>query len=512
VAVTDVGTVHHTSQEHPMTVTRTIIAALVAVGFASSAAVASADTAVAPYATGLGGYETRALLSVGDRVPRTAAPGLEYQMIGIPDGLGFGAVAAGGGSLYMNHELAKTASSEPNVGGPLNRGAFVSRFRLDGDGNVVSGERAYDTVYAENTPVGPAAQQDNLTPAFGRFCSGGLWGPEVGFDRDIYLTGEEASGAATFDGRGGQSVAIFDGQLHTLPALGRLQHENAVVQPDSGKRTVIFTPEDGPPGPFSQLYMYVGRKDPDAQDVLSRNGLSGGQLYVLKLDGHASEADFGEGTARGRWVPIAHAAALDEAQLEAAAQAAGAFDFGRVEDATTNPANQKELFFNTTGDSPGLNMLGRVYRLAISPGDPTDPVWLTVISNADAIVAAGGDTALSPDNIATGAGALMVQEDGNPLSSRPVLGAKGRDGSIWRFDTQAGFARTRVAELDPPGRDGLVRPLDKVELLGQRGKEAPNLIPREKPNADACHISCTRSGSMTTITRRCPSRRHGYGR
>ena len=39
------------------------------------------------------------------------------------------------------------------------------------------------------------------------------------------------------------------------------------------------------------------------------------------------------------------------------------------------------------------------------------------------------------------------------------MGAKGRDGSIWRFEyDEDGIdlsSRTRVAELDPPGRDGV---------------------------------------------------------
>ena len=46
----------------------------------------------------------------------------------------------------MNHELTTKVLSEPNVGGPLNRGAFVSRWTLDRNGSVISGERAYDIV------------------------------------------------------------------------------------------------------------------------------------------------------------------------------------------------------------------------------------------------------------------------------------------------------------------------------------------------------------------------------
>jgi hypothetical protein len=57
----------------------------------------------------------------------------------------------------------------------------------------------------------------------------------------------------------------------------------------------------------------------------------------------------------------------------------------------------------------------------------------------------------------------MINEDGT-TESRAVMAAKGRDGSIWRFDLVKGptgavgvdaSTATRVAQLDPPGRDGI---------------------------------------------------------
>jgi hypothetical protein len=57
----------------------------------------------------------------------------------------------------------------------------------------------------------------------------------------------------------------------------------------------------------------------------------------------------------------------------------------------------------------------------------------------------------------------MINEDGT-TESRAVMAAKGRDGSIWRFDLAEGpvhavgvdaATATRVAQLDPPGRDGV---------------------------------------------------------
>lgn len=169
---------------------------------------APTGTSVKPYAEAIGGgYDLEPLLSVGDRVQETTHPNLQYQMIGIPDGLGAHAVESDRAVLYMNHELVNTVTSEPVVGAPLNRGAFVSKYILDEDGDAITGERAYDFAYQENLLVGQAAQTDNATPAFARFCSAYLAGPADGFDRYIYLTNEEADGPATFDPAGGQTVA-----------------------------------------------------------------------------------------------------------------------------------------------------------------------------------------------------------------------------------------------------------------------------------------------------------------
>ena len=72
------------------------------------------------------------------------------------------------------------------------------------------------------------------------------------------------------------------------------------------------------------------------------------------------------------------------------------------------------------------------------------------------------DTAISPDNLAASRRFLMINEDGT-TESRAVMAAKGRDGSIWRFELVKGPVQavgidplgTRVAQLDPPGRDGV---------------------------------------------------------
>jgi hypothetical protein len=446
---------------------KSLILLALALAIAPLAVLAATD---GKYLSPVGGeYETVALLSVGDSVPETSNPALDYQMVGIPDGLGAHPNNNGTATLFMNHEFTQGVMSEPLAGAPLNRGAIVSKFILDDDGTVLSGERAYDTVYQDDTLIGPAAQTDNATPGFGRFCSAFLGGPNEGLDRYIYFTNEEADGPGTFGPAGGQTVAVFDNEAHALSGLGRFAKENTVVMRGTGKWTVIISLEDGPSSPDSQLYMYVGRKQygPGAT-VLERNGLVGGDLYVFAglNKNKNSEATFTQGVTAGRWANIPNAENLDQTALEAVADAAGAFSFVRIEDGAFSKTSNEDLFFVTTGGNAAAgNELGRLYHLKLNPFVPWWPSVMKVVYNADAVIANGGDIAISPDNIDTSSRYLMVQEDGT-TQSRAVMQAKGRDGGIWRFDLHNFFGTTFVnplsaefvAELDSPGDDGIPVP------------------------------------------------------
>lgn len=423
-----------------------------------------------------GGYSVKPLLSVGDRVPLTGDSSKRYQMVGIPDGLGVYATSDDKRALYMNHEFEFDVTSKPVVGGALNRGAYVSRFVLNDEGRVLSGARAYDHVYQENELVGPAAQTNNDTPAFGRFCSSYLALPSrTGFDRPIFFTNEEADGPETFDPKGGQSVAIFDGEAHTLPKLGFFPKENTVVMPGTGAKTVIISLEDGPTTTDSQLYMYVGTKDSSASaSVLARNGLDNGKLYVFAGSDPdaADETTLLEGSTKGTWVEIPGASKLDDVELEVAADEAGAFGFVRIEDGAFSKTDDNRFFFVTTGGAPDYeNVLGRLYSLKLNSSDPIGEAALHVAYNADQVVLAGGDIAISPDNIDVSGRHLMIQEDGTD-TSKLVMAALERDASIWRFKLGGGGSGVkagsalRIAEVNPPGRDGIAVPTGSWESSG----------------------------------------------
>jgi hypothetical protein len=411
-------------------------------------------TASKPYVVSISPeYTIQPLLSSGDRVTNLGDASKTYQMVGIPDGIG---AYKEGDITYalFNHELGAGVLSEPVVGEPLNRGAFVSVLQLSKEGRVIAGDRAYDTVWNENTLVGPAADTSNTTPGFVRFCSASLSYKEAGFDRPIYFAGEESSGAATFDGLGGLGIAIFDNELHTMPKFGRFSWENTVAQPKKGNKTVLIGMEDGPAGPQSQLYMYIGIKEKGRNaTAMRKNGLDNGLMYVFVSDtpNMTNEVVFQNGFIEGHWEKIVHPENLTDVQLDAAAVALGAFGFIRTEDGSFDPNNPDDYYFVTTGGSPG-NMLGRVYHMQLDPTDPSGYTKITVLVNADQVVAAGGDTAVSPDNVDMDGDYIIVNEDGT-AQSRVVMTQKGREASVWRFDINQDYRATRIAELNPPGRD-----------------------------------------------------------
>ena len=450
-------------------------------------------------------YEAKPLLSAGEQVPETSNPAKRYQMVGIPDGLGAHKSPGGTITVFMNHELERRALSKPVIGEPLNRGAIILKLTLDKDGKVLHAERAYDQAFLGETLVGDAATVANTTPAFIRFCSGSMAGVNEGFDRWIYLTNEESIEPCDVR-RHGRPDDRGHRQQGLRPARpGRFPWEQTMAKPHpKGNQVVILGTEDGAANmdaasANSNLYMYVGTKDlsPGAS-VLARNGLVGGKTYVLApVDPtKGSEAVFKTGTLAVKWVEIPNVAAKTDVQLEAASDIAGAFRFARPEDSDWNNKNDDQLIFVTTGESrvadgavTNDNRLGRIYELDFDKLDVTKNATLKVAVNADNVIAAGGDTAISPDNIDTSKDFLMVNEDGT-TTSRAVMTSKGRDGSIWQFeigkDGIDASSATRVVELDPPSADN-------IAVGPASGRRAASSTPRTCSARTAGSSTCRRT-------------------
>jgi hypothetical protein len=343
----------------------------------------------------------------------------DYQMAGVPDGLG--AVRTSDEIiLFMNHELS--AEDDGNL-----TDSKVSRLVLDPEtGAVRSGS------YVITGDEG-----------YWSLCSASLAGPEAGFDAPVFLTGEESTDGS----HGGMAMAIdaMNGTVTELPWLGKFAHENQVAVPGFEGKTVVLATEDNSDG--SQLYMYVAASP---ADVLAGNG----QLYVFQAADAAGTADIAKGDElTGSFIPVDQADNVDAQTLETKVRGDGAFTFIRLEDLTYDRTNPHTIYFTDTGDDEAPNLAadgtplslnGRLYQMTLDPADPTKVTGLTVLLDGDT-----GDDIHNPDNIDANASTIMLQEDTGAGVAR-ILAYSIADGTL-----------TPVATLDQSDSDELVDPSDE---------------------------------------------------
>lgn len=428
-------------------------AAMLAMCAVSTVALAQDPYANAPaYAKavpGSGVSKIQPLITTGQQIPLTGgSPSDKYLFVGIPDGIGAYVTKSGDDrksfTLTVNHELRPTQGTPF---GSLPGGARVSKLKLRvrGEHNpqvtVKSGELAFDKVFGP-LPGGGYGEIPTPPSGFGRFCSATLGFRDVGLDRPIHFTGEENGPPADFSGDGSVATAIFDGAVHILPDIGKADFENVVPAPFTGKKTVLLITEDA--GTFdSQLYMYVGTKDPKSSDPLKKNGLIGGSFYVFVSDHSTfqSEATFttkGQ-SLLGHWEKVDSNARNTAADLQAEVAAKGAFGFVRVEDLTADHWHPGVAYFVTTGSPNTPNPFGHLYKLQFNPSNPTGTTRLTILLD-------GSEGFVSPDNIDVNRhGEIVFLEDPNYNLATDLHLT--RDTSAWLYDTKT-RKLTRIFEMD----------------------------------------------------------------
>jgi hypothetical protein len=318
------------------------------------------------------------ILTVGDTHPNG------YQMAGIPDGLGAMDNGDGTFTLYMNHELS--ARNNANLSETK-----VSKLRIDKNTLQV-----LDAKYVVDGSEG-----------YRRFCSSTMVGPNEGFDRHYYLTGEED----TTGKWGGLAVVIDTANdvVTQLPHLGKLRWENIIAVPGFVGKTVLVGFDDTTPG---GVYMYIA---PTPNDVWTGRG----DLYVFVADGGARFEDkiSKSSPLTGRFVRIDQGkASTNYDSLLKESDAVGHFKFSRPEDGTYSRTEQGLIYFNVTGSSTFTDTVtgkaydakGRVFSMKLDANDPTRVTSLKVLLDGDA-----GDDILSPDNIDASETHLVINEDIN---------------------------------------------------------------------------------------------------
>lgn len=293
---------------------------------------------------------------------------------GVPDGIG---VLRDGDNavILVGHELSATnavAAGTSRANGAASA-STVSALNLDIDTQSVTAARDllssvvwydYANKRASTTPTAPAgaaAKDEYGTPnhskALNRFCSSHVTQPgelsyrvkgkdgkftTYGYTGPAYFTGEEGGD----ESRG--FVMNTEGQLVQLPKLGLAAWENFLLNPDSGRATVVMGNEDGS-ATDSQLFMYVGQKETTGE-WYEKAGLTNGQLYVASINGNGTDNDFRKNIVKGSaamvsFNPINTDVNGKEQNLQARSLGT---EFARVEDGAWDPTNPNVYYFVTT--------------------------------------------------------------------------------------------------------------------------------------------------------------------
>ena len=345
-----------------------------------------------------------------------------YAPTGIFDGLGAYDNRDGTYTVLANSELGAAAGLPYLVDGVALTGARISKFIVDKDVDndssngyqsaVISGGIAYTSIIdANGNRVTDAAQ---LNGGFNRFCSGSFeranqFGNGRGFNNSLYLTGEEADEGLFY------ALNTQTNTMYALAGLGRGGWETAIQVDTGSRKTVGVLLMDDNTAP---IYLWVGEKSSSKRaDFLERNGLAAdqGNLYtwvpiggsIGTAAGTAGVPDSADlnalalGTAAaGRWVLVGsgtQVAGWNEATLRANANALGALQLSRLEDANINPSNGQQVVFATTGNSAfgGADTFGNLITLDLSDAfnrrgliSSTNGTDLTVIYDGDRSIAA----------------------------------------------------------------------------------------------------------------------------
>ncbi|MFN8569619.1 MAG: DUF839 domain-containing protein [Kouleothrix sp.] len=436
-----------------------LAAGLAALAIGTAAATPSGaigpSTATTPYiVASQPGVVLKSVLTVGDSV--NAKPnGEPYRLVGIPDGMGAFDNKDGSFTLLMNHELRAGLGATRAHGA---NGAFVSKWTIrKRDLAVLKGEDLIQQVVTWNTATSSYNPPAAGVP-FSRFCSanlparGAFYHDGVGYNGRIFMNGEE-------NGPEGRAFAhLLDGTSYELPRLGKFSWENALANPDTGKKTVVIGTDDGTGG---QLYVYIGKKTNSGSPV-DRAGLTNGILYGVKVTGFADEnPDTGipSGT-KFTLISLGNVENLTGAQLDAASDAAGITHFQRPEDAEWDPRNSDDFYFATTASFIGQS---RLWRLDFKDIERPE------IGGKIELLLDGSEGPKMMDNLTVNRrGQVIIQED---------PGNQSYIAKIWRYDI-ARDRLTEIAQHDParftPGAPGFLTQdeessgvIDVSSILGQ---------------------------------------------
>lgn len=421
--------------------------ALVAIAIVGVAGASHSDTSVKtakqPFLVGTAdGVQVDPILSVGDIVPN--GPNPDYQMSGIPDGLGaykksnegrwhwFHSDKSNRAVVLMNHELGR---SFPN--NPPGVDARISRLEVDTKTHRVHlGEYLFTGL-----------------EGYERFCSATL---RMIRGEPLYFTGEEAVPMLPQQPPGpahdGSSIVMNGdtGMWRDLGHMGHLQHEN--LMPLKLKKWVFATTDDDfRPGQPAYFYGYFHDSFELALRGIEHEPNDGLHVFVPNPGEERSNAEVMTKTqvVHGRWVKLSQADNATSTSLKAAATREGAFRFDRMEDLAPLPGRESRVFLADTGKAPATAK-GRVYQFDFDKHNPYR-ASMRMIINGDGAPPNGGDDLFNPDNMDASKRVLMIQEDRESIFRAGTPANSGGYARVMEYRFSDGRLRSVARVNTPPG-------------------------------------------------------------
>lgn len=414
-----------------------------------------------PYITLTVPGDVTAIISSGESVG-------DFTFQGLPDGIGIApGPHQGTATVYVAHE----ETTVPFFGTADFQNASASALVID----TVTNE-----VLDASVGISP---DDN----FLRFCSANMVGPDQGFARYIFFTGEETDdwiNRATGEGysnpdwqaldpkpagfeQAGVVVAhdVGSGETRALYGMGRLNHENTVPIPGGWSRSVMLTTDDTFNGPSSQLYMYLTSGPNKVWD-------DKGSLWAFQVtatdDGKVVPSDpFNDANDyldiqpgddwQGRFIRVPRNVVLgDQNGLEEWSNTNNVFQFIRLEDLAYDENNPRTVYVADTGRSRvvpdpdtgramrgpsgtvGLADNGSVFKFVFNAKNPRLVDSFSVLAQGDDETRGSYVPFVSPDNLGASVNSLMLQEDTD-------------EASVWQHDFATGDWAVVATVNDPDG-------------------------------------------------------------
>jgi len=385
---------------------------------------------------------------------------------GIPDGIGIAPGSIGGTvDVYVNHEQSRV----PFRGTADFQDSSVSKLTLDSSGAVI----------AASVALGPEA-------GYIRFCSAFMAGPDEGFSRYTFFTGEESNdilavpAGAPYDSdpaldpnrQAGYAVVLDTetGAYTQVAGMGRHNHENTVVVPGGWNQIVMLSGDDTFTAPSSQLYMYLANHEEHIWE-------DKGSLWAFRVTGTGDDSvdtadpfngandylDIQPGDNwQGEFIRVPKEVARGETglapqdALEQWSNENNVFQFIRLEDIDYDRNNPRIVYVADTGTTRvipdpttgrmtrgpggtvGLADQGRIFKFIFNENNPHKVDSFSVFADGDASGSSVYVPFRSPDNVGISANSLMLQEDTD-------------NAKVWRYDFASGVWSMVATVNDPAG-------------------------------------------------------------